>query len=354
MTSGAGVESPLRVGVIGLGVGEQHALAAAKHPGAELVALCDIDASHLQAVGARFPNSELHPDWRAVVENPMVDVVAIATYDGAHAAHVLASIKHGKHVFVEKPLCTRAAELDSIRSALREHPGQRLSSNLILRREPRFRELRDRIRSGRLGKPFLLEGSYDYGRIEKLTDGWRGREQSYSVMHGGGIHLIDLLFWLKDDNAVDEVAAYGSGVATRETSFEGRDLALAILRFSDGTLARVSANFAAMTPHHHQIAVYGTAGTFLQSHAGAHYLWGRDGVAARQESDRDADSLEPDRHAYPIASKGALFGAFIDRLRGLDSDAPTENETMAAVAVSMAIEAAIERGAPVRVEEFAG
>ena len=346
------VGPPLRVGVIGLGVGEQHAWAVAQHPGAVLVSLCDLDGSRLEVVGGRLSSSERHTDWRDVVEDPNVDVVVIATYDGDHAEHVLASIEHGKHVFVEKPLCTRSQDLASIRSALRQHPGQRLSSNLVLRREPRFLELRDHIRSGRLGTPFLLEGSYDYGRIQKLTEGWRGRERGYSVMHGGGIHLIDLLLWLKGDGEVEEVVAYGSGVATQGTSFTGRDLSLALLRFADGTLARVSANFASMTPHHHQVAVYGTAGTFQQSHAGVGYLWSRDCGKAHHATDGASDSLQPDVHPYPVAPKGALLAAFIDRLHGIESDAPTEEETLKVMSVSLAIEAAIERGTPVRVKDF--
>lgn len=352
MTDNGSAESPLRVAVIGLGVGEQHAWAVAQHPGAELELLCDIDEARLEALAGRFPNSQRRTDWRGVVEDPEVDVVVIATYDGDHSEHVLAAIQHGKHVFVEKPLCTSSQDLASIRSALNQHPEQRLSSNLVLRREPRFLELRDRIRSGRLGTPFLLEGGYDYGRIQKLTEGWRGRELGYSVMHGGGVHLIDLLLWLKGDGEVEEVVAYGSGVATRGTSFAGRDLSLALLRFADGTLARVSANFASMTPHHHQVAVYGTAGTFQQSHAGVGYLWSRDGGRAHQATDGAADSLQPDGYPYPVASKGALLGAFIDRLHGIVSDAPTEEETLKAMSISLAIEAAIECGTPVRVKDF--
>jgi len=51
----------------------------------------------------------------------------------------------GKHVFVEKPLCETAAELAAIRAALARRPELRLSTNLILRRTPRFRALKSRI-----------------------------------------------------------------------------------------------------------------------------------------------------------------------------------------------------------------
>lgn len=345
---------PLRVGVIGLGVGERHALAVASHDGAELVLVCDSDVDRLEAVGERFPGVRRESDWERVVDADDVDVVIIATFDRDHGRQLLAALGHGKHVFVEKPLCTRPDELRSIRAAIRERPGQLISSNLVLRREPRFIRLRDRLRSGVLGHPYLFEGSYDYGRLEKLTSGWRGRDPGYSVMHGGGIHLLDLILWLKGDAAVEEVVAYGSGLATRGTAFHGRDLAVALLRFVDGALARVSANFASVTPHHHLVSVYGTSGTFLQSHAGAEYRWSRDSSdsSCAPEAGR-VGAPEPDLHAYPSARKGELLGAFLDRILGGGEGSVTEQEILATTTVAMAIEASIERGAPVRTEEYA-
>jgi predicted dehydrogenase len=221
----------------------------------------------------------------------------------------------------------------------------------VLRREPRFLELKARIRQGRLGVPFLLEGSYDYGRLHKLTDGWRGREVGYSVMHGGGIHLIDLLTWLKSESTVEEVVAHGSSLASAGTPYVGRDLVNALLRFADGALGRVTANFACITPHHHQLSVYGTLGTFQQSHHGAGYLWRRDSTS-RVVSPEESAGTEHDDHPYPVAPKSALVAAFIDRLQGLPSDCPTRDEVLEVMCISLAVEASLARGGPVLVEEF--
>ena len=49
------------------------------------------------------------------------------------------AIEHGKHVFVEKPLCLYEEEGREIAALLRERPDLRLSSNLPLRLSPRFR-----------------------------------------------------------------------------------------------------------------------------------------------------------------------------------------------------------------------
>jgi predicted dehydrogenase len=342
----------IRAGVIGLGVGEQHARAIHTHDGAELATICDVDSARLQTVGERFPAVRQVASWEEVVADPDLDVIIVATHDGDHGAHVLAALRHGKHVFVEKPLCTTQRQLSEIQDLLRSRRELHISSNLVLRREPRFVELRERIRDGRLGVPFLLEGSYDYGRIHKLTDGWRGRETAYSVMHGGGIHLIDLLTWLKEDVAVVEVVAQGSGLGSADTAYEGRDLINALLRFSDGALGRVTANFACVTPHHHQVSVYGKLGTFQQSHHGAGYFWRRDVAATSVMTTGLSSGLESDRHPYPVAVKSALTDAFVDRLQGRPSECPTEDEVLEVMCISLAIEASLARGGPVLLEEF--
>jgi predicted dehydrogenase len=343
--------SRIRAGVIGLGVGEQHARALHTHDGVELSVICDVDSAQLQTVGERFPGVRHSTSWEEVVAEPNLDVIVIATHDGDHGAHVLAALQYEKHVFVEKPLCTTNGQLGEIRDLLRSRPELHISSNLVLRKEPRFVELRERIRGGRLGVPFLLEGSYDYGRIHKLTDGWRGREAGYSVMHGGGIHLIDLLTWLKE-SSVAEVVAQGSGFASAGTAYDGRDLVNALLRFSDGSLGRVTANFACVTPHHHQVSVYGTLGTFQQSHHGAGYLWRGDAATLPPTSTERATRIEADQCPYPVAPKSVLTEAFIDRLQGLPSECPTMDEVLEVMCVSLAIEASLVRGGPVLLEEF--
>jgi predicted dehydrogenase len=272
--------------------------------------------------------------------DPAISIVVIATHDADHAEQVLAALRAGKHVFVEKPICTTADELRAIQVALDSDPSLVLSSNLVLRKEPRFLELKRRIDAGELGTPYLLEGSYDFGRFEQLTSGWRGRFPSYSVMHGGGIHLIDLLLWLKG-SPVAEVFAYASDVASRGSAFKGNDLVCATLTFQDGSLGRVTANFASVAPHHHRLAVFGTQGTFVQDHLGAGYIRSRDSKTA----------VIGDVHGYPIAEKSAHVADFLGTVMdGTANPVPAE-EVLRAMAVSVAIEQSVVQGRRVETTE---
>ena len=110
-------------------------------------------------------------DHARVLADADIDLVSICSYDDAHAEQVLAALEAGKHVFVEKPLCVTRTECDAIRAAHAVRPHLELGTNLVLWRSPRFVELRRRIRAGDMGTVYLVEGDYNYGRLEKLTEG---------------------------------------------------------------------------------------------------------------------------------------------------------------------------------------
>lgn len=334
---------PIGVGVIGLGVGEQHARAFASHPDCRLVALCDRDPARLSEVGARLPSCRYYARAEDLIADPEVQIVSVASNDDDHYLQVIQALNSGKHVFAEKPLCLKAEELDEIRATLRRNPGLRLSSNTILRRSPRFTWLRDAIRSGRLGTVYCIEADYVYGRLHKLTDGWRGRIPNYSVMLGGGIHIADLLLWMTGERPV-EVMAYASGLASRRTSFQGNDLVIALLRFPSGLIARIGANFAAVHPHFHRFVVYGTRGTFEnppEAPSGPARLWtSRDPAGAPEKIDA----------AYPGIGKGDLIPAFVRAVQGRGEPEILEEEVFAAVSLCLAIDRAVREQRPVSVQ----
>lgn len=328
----------LRAGIIGLGVGEQHILGYHADPRCQVVTLCDLNEKRLEEVSTRHPGIRGTTSADEVLSDPAIDVVSIASFDNFHYEQIISGIRHGKHVFAEKPLCLTRHELDEISQVLGKHPELKLSSNLILRLTPRFQDLHRRIAAGNLGKIYYMEGDYDYGRLHKLTEGWRSETAGYSVVHGGGIHLIDLLLWLTGKK-VDEVFAYGNRISTRSSSFSGDDMVVSILRFKGGEVAKISANFGSVTPHHHNVSVYGTNGTFAQNHFGAAYFWSRGSEAAP----------EPVPGPYPDAGKGDMLSCFVASI--LDGAEPevSAQEVFRAMDVSLAIVESLEVGRPVKV-----
>jgi predicted dehydrogenase len=331
----------MRAAVIGLGVGEQHALSYAEHPYAEVAALCDVDEARLREVGARHPGTELTTDAREVLDDPSIDVVSIASYDSFHHEQVTRALRAGKHVFVEKPLCQTEEQAREIHALLCERPELVLSSNLLLRVSPRFEELKGWIDEGRLGRVYYMEGDYDYGRLWKLTEGWRGDEETYSVTLGGTVHVLDLLLWLTGDRAV-RAQATANRLVSKGTKFRFDDLVVAILDLESGGVMKVVANFGCVHPHYHDVQVFGTKATFVNGLEAA-TLWTDPGDGARPER------VEA---PYPGVRKGHLIRSFVDAVAGSGAPLVTAEEVLHVMAVCFAIDRAAATGAAVQVEGF--
>lgn len=329
----------LSVGIIGLGVGESHIAGYEKHQKCRVTKICDNNLEVLQEVNRRNYGKIPVTDPNDIIFDSSIDIVSIATYDDCHKDQVIASLKNGKHVFVEKPLCLNKEELSSILSTMRENPQLRVSSNLILRRCPRFIDLRKRIMSGQLGQIFHIESSYDYGRLNKLTGGWRGRIPSYSVTLGGGIHLIDLMHWVSGEKFT-EVFAYGNKLSTKGSSFPGYSLTAAVMKSTSGCTASLTSNFGSVTPHHHKISIYGTEATFEQSHSDTVYFFSRDSEKLHEKVNS----------VYPGTQKGDLLYDFIDSIIREKKPIIEAQEVIDVMSVGLAIDESIKNQNPQKVE----
>ncbi len=95
----------LRVGIIGLGVGEAHIQGYSRHSAVEVVMLCDFDHQHIAQAKQKYPQMRFTEHAEDVLKAADIDIVSIASYDNYHHEQVLMAIENDKHIFVEKPLC---------------------------------------------------------------------------------------------------------------------------------------------------------------------------------------------------------------------------------------------------------
>lgn len=94
-----------RIAVIGTGSrGQYHLANLTKNPKADVVALCDNYAPHLEAASAYFPKAKRYSDYRDVLGSKEVDGVIITTPLHEHAHITIEAFAAGKHVFCEKSL----------------------------------------------------------------------------------------------------------------------------------------------------------------------------------------------------------------------------------------------------------
>jgi len=149
----------LNVGVVGLGVGEQHVVGYQQLEATNVTDICDINPKVLKDVGDRNKIFGRHSDYRMITENPEIDIVSIASYDDHHVEQAISAFNHGKHVMIEKPIALNRADSERLLRA-QQDSGRLITSNLILRQSPRFKELKTWIDDGYFGDIVAIEGDY--------------------------------------------------------------------------------------------------------------------------------------------------------------------------------------------------
>ena len=325
------------VGIIGLGIGSELAHAAADSSFGRVAAICDIDEGALARYSHQFPNAQTTSDAYALIHLPQVDAVVVATPDDQHVRYVLRALELGKPVFCEKPLALNRAELSEIACAY-EHSKTPaiLTTNTLLRAAPRYIWLREQIADGRLGSILSAQTGYFYGRFHKVVRGWRGQIPDYSVVLGGGIHMIDLLSWVVGEWPA-RVNARGSHRGAALHGLDFPDSAEAVLEFPSGLVASLSVSFASAFPHFHHLAVQGSLASFQNLPTGQAVVL--DGTGVIQELDL------PGRPA----TRGALVEGFLAACQGEGTAAVSAGDTLYAAAVAISIDEALKTGESVEV-----
>jgi predicted dehydrogenase/threonine dehydrogenase-like Zn-dependent dehydrogenase len=129
-------------------------------------------------------------DLAAVLADPGVDTLVVATRHGAHAAQVLAGLRAGKHVFCEKPLCLTLVELGQIEREAEARPGQLLMLGFNRRFSPLVATMRRLLAQVHEPKSFIITvnaGAIPAGHWTQDRGDGGGR------IVGEGCHFIDLM-----------------------------------------------------------------------------------------------------------------------------------------------------------------
>src|SRR5438876_6642038 len=159
-----GPNDTVRVAVIGLGAttavggvgGRGHQLIprAREVPGARIVALCDVDQTHLDREAQPFKdrNEEVatYRDLRRVLDDKTIDAVLIALPNHWHALATVWACQAGKDVYVEKPFSYNLWEGQQMVAAARKH-GRMVQVGTQNRSSALLREAFDYLRSGQIG-----------------------------------------------------------------------------------------------------------------------------------------------------------------------------------------------------------
>jgi predicted dehydrogenase len=203
-----------------------------------LVAVCDIVEEKADALAQQYQAKAFYAIEDLLNAQLSIDVVAICSPNGLHAAHSIAALKAGYHALCEKPLGLSVQECgEMIKTA--EQVNKRLFAIKQNRFNPPVAAIKELIDEGRLGKIFDVQLSCFWNRNEDYyKNSWKGTKD----LDGGTLftqfsHFIDLLYWMIGD--ISEVKAY-TGNFTHEGIIEFEDSGVVILKFQNGAIGTVN------------------------------------------------------------------------------------------------------------------
>lgn len=181
-----------------------------------------------QQTASRFAFAYAAADWRNVVEDSAIDAVVVATRHDLHAAIAVAALKHGKAVFLEKPMALTDEDVDEIMAAWRSS-GRPLQVGFNRRFAPSTRQLKAALQRRR--GPLVLSYRVNAGAV--AAGSWVvDPAQGGGRLVGEVCHMVDTLYFLVGQ-PVERVHA--QPVVASATS----DDVLVTLSFRDGSIGSI-------------------------------------------------------------------------------------------------------------------
>ncbi len=254
----------INAAIIGSGVGLRHFEAIENYRGSNVKIICEFNKSKILFLKKKFPKIKITSKFSDVIKDRNINLISIASYDQYHYSQIIEGIKNKKNLIIEKPMCLKIEELKQIYSTLKKNRNIKMISNLVLRTEPIFQYIKKNINKNKL---FYIEADYIWGRLHKLTNGWRRETKDYSLILGSAIHMIDLVMWFLNDKPI-KVFAFGNKILTSKTKFKKISFATCILEFPKNIIVKITANSTNNYKHMHEVKVFQKNKTIIQSEEG--------------------------------------------------------------------------------------
>ena len=315
-----------KIGVIGTGgMGGRHVRNLAKSTkGAHLAALMDVDRERALALAKVCGAPKVFDDAFALIDEPDVDALIIASPDATHADLALACLKAGKPVLCEKPL---AMDLQSAAAVVKAEAelGERLIQLGFMRvYDPAHLAVWDVLERNELGKPLMFRGVHNNfvpGRRRTIAD----------VATNSAVHDFHSACWLMQDDIAKVMASH---VPASDDDPGSCRFLLVQLNFANGAVGTIEVNADSGYGYEVIVEISGEGGLVRSAdHSGA-ALW-RSGIrsidippdwlvrfeqAYVDELQAWVQSLRQDRAIGPSAWDGYRSLAIADAvLRSIDT-----------------------------------
>ncbi len=250
-----------QIGLIGGGnITETHARAARALPGIEIAAIYGTNAAKVEQLCGEYGGMP-YSDFEQFLAHRPMELVAIGSPSGEHAAQGIAAARRGLHVLTEKPLDISTERADAL-IAEADKAGVKLGVFFQDRSKPDILRVKNALDSGALGRPILADARVKWFRPPDYysSSRWRGTK----ALDGGGalinqgVHTVDLLLWLFGD-----VVSVQAKCKTALHSIEVEDTVVATLEFANGALGVLEATTSVYPGYPRRLELSGFEGTLI-------------------------------------------------------------------------------------------
>lgn len=262
-------DNPVRMVVVGLGMGKKRCAQISETSGIQLYGVCDINEEKAKAVSEMY-KVPYSTDINTFLNDPMVEVMYIVTPTGTHCDLAMQCFKAGKHVLTTKPMDVSCQKCDEA-IAMAKEKGLLFGVDFDLHFRGPLNELKQAVDGGFFGDKIIGANiTLNIRRSQEYYDEngkWRG---TWAMDGGGafsnqGIHEIDRLITIL--GIPDEVRAV---TATQTFNIEAEDYGSTEWRYANGTIARFAVTTSYLASAWYcRLEVYGNQGAYLNVSGGA-------------------------------------------------------------------------------------
>ena len=268
-------DNPVRMAVVGLGMGKNRCAQIMDTDGIKLMGVCDINKEKAKTVGELY-NVPYTDDINDFLNNPEVEAMYVVTPTGTHCDIAMQCLNAGKHVLTTKPMDVNYKKCDEA-IALAKEKGLLLGVDFDLHFRGPLTELRQAVDAGFFGRILSANMILNIKRTQKYYNEngkWRG---TWAMDGGGalsnqGIHEIDRMITVL--GMPDEVRAM---TATQTFDIEAEDLGIAEWRYNNGCVARISSTTSyPVSTWYTRLEIFGDKGAYVQCAGGPegnHTYW---------------------------------------------------------------------------------
>ncbi len=233
-------------GIIGPGsIAKTFAGGIAHSQTGKLVAIASRDPSK-PGLAEGFPGARIVEGYDALLADPEIDAVYIATPHPSHAEWAIKAIRAGKHVLVEKPIALSAYEADTLYHEARK-AGVFAGEAFMYRLHPQTAKIVDLVQSGAIGTVRLIKSSFgfDMGSVRPEHRLFSNSLAGGGILDVGGypVSMARLIAGATENKPfIEPVKVAGAG-HLGETGVD--EWASAVLQFENGIIAEVSCSIMA-------------------------------------------------------------------------------------------------------------